>query len=200
VTAAEIEELTIAPTELILSEGDQVQLQAIGRFSNGVRGNLTQQAHWRTSNANIVQMETLGIVEAVGIGETTITAHYEELDSEEIAVTVLPFVENGKPDLIVENINYSEAENTIVTATIVNQGSVRSTGFLVSAFVRDEAPDYSDLGDDFSRIEYLGPNHGTTVQFELELFGNDTIWVYTDTNNQIQESHEYNNAKMLVVE
>ena len=63
----------------------------------------------------------------------------------------------------------------------------------------NQEPNFLEIGDDFAWIDYLGPNHGTAVSFDLNLQGTPTIWVLVDTTKIIDESHENNNKENLTI-
>ena len=196
VTSATLEELTITPSEISLTEGDRVQLQAIGTFSNGDSGNVTQQSRWITGNSAIAQFDDPGILEAVGIGTTSIYASYDSIDSSSVTVDSAPYVENGRPDLIIEDISVQgSGEDAIVSVVATNQGARGASGFWLDVFVGPDTPEFHSIGDSFYWIEYLGPNQGRTIALPLSLYGDSTVWSVIDTTELVNESHENNNIE-----
>jgi hypothetical protein len=200
VTEAELEELSVSPSQLVITEGDQMQLEAYGSFSDGESGTLTQQVRWVTENAAIAQFAENGIVEGVSVGTTSISAIYDDTVSSEVNIEVKPYVENGKPDLIVEDLlSQQDDGSVIISTTIVNQGSNGATGFWLDLFIGSTEPDFNDIGDVFVWIDYLGPNRGIILENEFTIQGTTTIWALVDTTLLITESHENNNKKSTTI-
>ena len=124
----------------------------------------------------------------------------DKQESKEVSVEVKPYVVNGKPDLIIETIvDQQDGDTTIISTTLVNQGSNGAEGFWLDIFVGSLEPDFHDIGDVFIWVDYLGPNRGLTVQSELSIQGTTTVWGLVDTTKLIEESHENNNKESITV-
>lgn len=203
VTASTLERLTIHPNEADLVEGETVSISATGYFSNGSSGNFTQQARWVTGDGSIVKIPSPGELLGISPGETRIHAIYEDLQSESIPVTVQPFYENGKADLIIE-----EAEGFIYEGVayfdvrIKNQGNASAVEFWVDAWgERLVAPDPFDIGDYYEKLPYLSPSHYANLSFSFPFSQNSgASWIQIDTSNSVEESRESNNSKQISIE
>lgn len=195
VTSADLDRISITPNEVQIIEGDKVQLKASATFSNGETGDFTDQVRWITDNGSVVQFEDTGTLLAVGEGETEVYASYEALVSDPADITVDPYYEGGRPDLLITNaFSESQGETQRIQYTIKNQGTQSAIGFWVDVFNGGQAPELMDIGVDYHWFEYLGPGHESTKSFELSLPNLATYqWLIADTNNNIEESHENNN-------
>ena len=200
VTAASIDRISISPNELLLTDGDQVQLQATATFTNGESGLFTQQVRWITDNGAVVQFDEIGLLQAVGQGETEVTAVYEDITSDPIEVEVMPYYEGGKPDLRIYDATIEDRASTrLIRAMVVNQGSQSAIGFWLDVFNQTGEPSVDDIGNDYIWMEYLGPGHSSTQEFELPLASAvPAPWLMVDTTNDIEESHENNNTFQVV--
>lgn len=196
VTAASVDRISITPNELQLIDGDQVQLQATATFTNGESGLFTQQVRWITDNGAVVQFDEYGLLQAVGQGETEVTAVYEEIISDPVEIEVMPYYEGGKPDLRVTDASIEDRSATrIVRTTITNQGSQSAIGFWLDIFNQSSEPAINDVGDDYHLFEYLGPGHSTSHEFEMPLSSAvPSPWLMVDAADEIEESHENNNT------
>ena len=76
VTAATLSSVALTPAHPVLPSGSSVTFTATGTFSDGSTQDLTAQAQWQSSAGAIaaVQAGTAGLVKAVDLGQTTITA------------------------------------------------------------------------------------------------------------------------------
>ena len=195
VTGATLTEISIEPSEVLLSEGHQLQMKALGSFSDGTVGVITQQVRWITDNSNIVQFQENGILIANGVGTSQVQAKLDRLESPLIDVQVSPFVENGKADLVFESISIDWTGDTpYLDAILVNQGSIGAEDFWVDLYYQDNEPYISQIGDQYDHINYLGSNQGLGLHFELDLLESGTIWIFADSGDYINESHENNNT------
>lgn len=78
-----VKSLEITPSHLKLNQvGDTQILQAIG--SNGPQNYLNLDIRWSSANPTIATVNPNGLVEAIGIGTTTVYAKYKELKTEAI--------------------------------------------------------------------------------------------------------------------
>lgn len=68
-TACQGDKLTVSPDSLVMYEGEEIQVEA-------KLGATQVVAEWATADAAVATVEA-GLVKAVGVGETTVTATYE---------------------------------------------------------------------------------------------------------------------------
>lgn len=194
VTEASLLSLTIEPNEIELMEGQQLQMKAIGAFSDGAEGNVTQQVRWVTEDADIVQFRENGVLTASGVGTTQIQAKWERLNSDPVEVKVNPYVENGRADLVFESLDIVwQDDDVVLEVVLLNQGSIGAEEFWVDLYYQEEAPEVNQIGDIFGQVPYLGPNQGIGLTFEIDYWNTNTLWLFADSTDSINESHENNN-------
>ena len=192
VTDAELEQIDIEPSDIILQEGEQLQLQAIGTFSDGSRGNMTSQVRWITGNSTILRFPAAGIATGITAGETTVHVALDRMESQPVSARVSPLNSNGKPDLVIQEIQ-STAFGAQVT--IINQGQAIASDFWVDAYVGGNEPSIGNIGDGFVWIEQLNPNYAMVIDIDVSLQGSGYYWIFVDSNNDVVESHENNNIQ-----
>jgi trimeric autotransporter adhesin len=80
VTAAILTSLVVTPANPSIASGTSVQMTATGIFSDGTTEDLTQEAEFTSSDPNVAVGDDIlsinGLVNAVGPGSATITAHF----------------------------------------------------------------------------------------------------------------------------
>ncbi len=78
VTPAALVSLSLRPGSLSLSRGSSAGLTAIGTYTDGTTADLTAQVTWTSADATIASVSngvgTSGVVQAVAVGDTVITA------------------------------------------------------------------------------------------------------------------------------
>ena len=203
VTDSTLERLTIHPNEADIVEGETVYISATGYFSNGSSGDFTQQAMWVTADGSIVKISSPGELLGVSPGDTRVHAIFEDLESESIPVTVQPFYENGKADLIIEEADgFIYEDMAYFDVRIKNQGNASAVEFWVDAWgERIVAPDPFDVGDYYEKIPYLSPNHYINLSFSFPFSeSSGDSWIQIDTSNSVEESRESNNSKQIFIE
>ncbi len=194
VTDAALERLTVAPARLDLAAGDETRLVATARFSDGSSGDFSAQVLWRTGDPSVVRIADAGQVTAVGEGETTVRASFEDLDSDTVPVSVEGV---AAPDLVV-----SAASGEIVggmlelAVTVRNAGTTGASGFWVDVFVDpDGAPEVGDFGDDWQLVEYVGAASTASLTYQIPApSGSHEVVVFVDSNDEIEEADETNNT------
>src|SRR5262245_53184992 len=68
--------IIITPGKGAAPAGRTVQFTAVARYSNGKKKDVTQQAVWATSNANLAVISNVGFLQALRAGSLNITATY----------------------------------------------------------------------------------------------------------------------------
>lgn len=69
--------ITVSPNQSSLPLGETKQLTAMGSFSDGSTQNLTPSATWVSSSQAVASVNAQGIVTAVGVGATQLSATYQ---------------------------------------------------------------------------------------------------------------------------
>ena len=194
VTKAALVSIEISPQNVSLQEGQQLQMSATGLFSDGAQGNITQQVRWLTADPDVIQIRANGVLVANGVGTTQVQAKVDRLSSAQTQIVVNPYTEHGRPDLVFEETEIVWYEETPVLETVlVNQGAVGAEEFWVDLYYQAGKPDINQVGDSFGLVQYLGPNQGTRLAFELDYWNTTALWLFADSTDVIDESHENNN-------
>ncbi|MBM73777.1 MAG: hypothetical protein CMK59_00135 [Proteobacteria bacterium] len=195
VTEAEIERVSISPSEITLYEGESVLLSAIAHYSDGSSGSITQQARWIIGDGSIAMISEDGYLTGQNPGTTTLTLNYNNDDLMVLPVEVRLYDENGRPDLTITNIEATVEEQVLsIDVQLKNQGNKGAHDFWLDVFLNSD-PLINGTGDIFERIEYLAPNSSfmfsTQIPYDLN-FG--SVSAIVDTNQEQDESHENNNT------
>lgn len=193
VTDAALLRLTVSPDDVVAVAGEKVQLSASAGFSDGSSGDVTGQVRWITDDGDVAQLSGDGRLSAVAAGETTIRAEWDGVTSEAVGVEVLPEA-TGKPDLVISSMSGSAAGGWVsLSVQVENVGGASAGEFWVDAWGDPgSTPQIGDVGDDYVLLSYLGPGQTQTLSFDLP--GDSSAYVLADTNDDIDESDESNNA------
>lgn len=98
--------IDVSPVAVSLPRGVTQQFQAIGIYSNGPTEDLTAQANWSSSDAEVATVSPAGVTRAVAIGECTVKASVNGRSGERVVkvtpaelqrleVSPLPFTSAG---------------------------------------------------------------------------------------------------------
>ncbi|MEZ4431542.1 MAG: Ig-like domain-containing protein [bacterium] len=87
VEAAPLVALAIAPLEVELPIGGRQPFTAIARYADGTDRDVTAQAEWRTDAPAVLGADR-NVFTALAVGEATVTATLDGIDSDEATVTV----------------------------------------------------------------------------------------------------------------
>jgi uncharacterized protein YjdB len=88
VTDETLELLTVEPSELTLPVGLAEALVATGTYTNGQSLMLSADAEWTSGNEDVVRVDSAGLVTAIAVGETLVTAQLDgKTDTAFIRVT-----------------------------------------------------------------------------------------------------------------
>ena len=200
VTDQSVTALDVEPGSVDLEPGGSVQLGATATWTDGSRTDATGMVRWVTGNGNVATIDD-GLLTGQGQGETTITAQYNEIVSENVPVTV---VAGAVPDLQIGTLSASASgDDLTVTVEVENTGSAGVGGFYLDVFLDPSgAVGVGDVGDAWTRVDWVGA--GESVQFAVDLTsvseGEHTIAAYADTEDEIAESNESNNDAELDVD
>ncbi|MCK5807852.1 Ig-like domain-containing protein [bacterium] len=92
ITNAIIESLQVTPTDVTIPKGTQSKHTATAYYSNGRRVDVPGLATWQTEDSTVATVvasgENGGLVTAVEVGSTTMTALYEGVTSNTVHITV----------------------------------------------------------------------------------------------------------------
>lgn len=71
----------ITPSVLTLIEQDSLQLKAVATYSDGGTKDITTEVLWDVSDPVIATISVLGLIEATSMGETIVTAAFEDMSA-----------------------------------------------------------------------------------------------------------------------
>lgn len=192
VTEADLLGLTVGPGDLELAPGATVQLAAQSVWSDGTRADATTQVQWVTSDGDVAQIASGGVLTAAGAGDAKVHAEWDAVKSEPLPVHVVEGA--AKADLqVTEVIAEAGGGYATLTVTVSNNGGTGASDFFVDLFV-DRAPGAGDYGDDFDIVDYVGPHGTATVSFVLEADVGTPIWLVVDGDGAVDEANEDNNT------
>ncbi len=210
VTAAGVDRLAVYPDELELVVGDDVQLTASAWFSDGSEADATRQVRWVTADGTVATLTQEGLLSAAGEGATTVYAQWDEVRSDDVAVTVGAASSGGggggggttgPANLLVAAASGSVSGGVLdLSVTLQNDGETAASDFWVDVFVDRGTPAVGDLGDDFDLVSYLAAGNTTTLEFQVAVGdGSHSVAVMADTNDDVDESDEGDNVLSTTV-
>lgn len=192
VTDQQITALSVEPRDVVLELGGTVALQASATWSDGSRSDATGLVRWVTDDGSVATLDG-GLLTAAGVGTTTVHAAVDSLSSAPVPVEVLA---TAAPDLRVATLTTTGADGQIqVDVVIENTGTSGASAFWLDVFVDPVGSlGPGDVGDDFARVDWLGPGEQLGLGFELAAdAGSHTIVAVVDIENEVAESAENNN-------
>jgi Bacterial Ig-like domain (group 2) len=80
--------INIAGSTALTTVGQQSQLTANATFANGQTRNVSSQAQWQVSNPAVATISATGLVRALALGETQVTATFRNVTSGPATVTI----------------------------------------------------------------------------------------------------------------
>lgn len=200
VTDQSVTAIAIEPGSVDLEPGGSVQLDATATWTDGSRTDANGLVRWVTGNGNVATIAD-GLMTGQSEGETTITAQWNDIISENVEVSV---VTGATPDLQIGTLSASASgDDLTVTVEVENTGSAGVGGFYLDVFLDPSGSvGVGDVGDAWTRVDWVGA--GESVQFAVDLTqvseGAHTIAAYADTEDEIDESNENNNDAELEVD
>ena len=142
VTAAALQRIAISPASVSLAKGLTQQLGATGHYTDGTEQDLTALALWSSEGASIAGVDA-GLVRAVGLGTTTVSAGWDgQVETATVEVTdpalqsievapASPTVAKGLAQAFTATGRYSDASTQDLTAVATWTSS--STGVATMA-------------------------------------------------------------------
>jgi len=199
VTDQALEALTVEPSELVVAVGQEVPMTATAQFTDGLRSDATAQVRWITSDPSVVTFDG-SVLSAAGVGETTVQAQWDEVQSEPIPVEVLA---SASAELRVHTMTAVGVDDTIsVTVQVENSGSAGAADFWVDVFSDPTGGlGPGDIGDDFARVAWVGPEETVAVELEFSGVSDGTheVVAYVDIEDEVEEGDESNNEARVDV-
>jgi hypothetical protein len=118
VTSPVLASIAVTPVDASIPLSSTQQFTATGTYSDGTTQNLTSTAAWASSAGNVATISTTGLASAVGLGQTTVQATSDAINSSTSLTVTAGFALNGS----LNNARYRH------TATLLNDGTVLITG------------------------------------------------------------------------
>jgi hypothetical protein len=115
--------MTIVPSTSILAVGNGLVLQAIGKFSNGSTGDVTNSVTWLSATPSVAVISSTGYATAVATGTANVSASSGS-DTVTAAITVVP---------VVDLTYFANANTSGVSSAVVNVSNPGSTGAALCA-------------------------------------------------------------------
>jgi len=202
VTDAELDSLTISPPSVILAVGEQIQLTAEARFSDGVSADASSQVRWITGDASVVTLDGNGQLNGEGSGTTTVHVEWAGVSSDAIDVEVVGGGATGTVDLTIADVYATVDEGSGVVSVWVdveNLGSGTAAAFWIDVWIDPgSTPGFGDWPDAYGECEYVGPGDFSTVLIQLYTTvtgGSHDLFLVVDSTDDIVETSESNNTK-----
>jgi len=102
--------ISVTPVNPMISDGNQQQFKATGKFSDGSMQDLTASVTWSSSDKNVATISTGGLAATVGTGSSTIKAVSGSVPGSTL-LTVTPSGGAGVPALV-QHVSGSSTRNT----------------------------------------------------------------------------------------
>jgi hypothetical protein len=193
VTEAELDALSVLPSDLTVGVDQKVELEATARWSDGTQSKATSQVRWIIDDPDVAIIDGTKLI-GQRAGKTRVRAVWDEVESAEAEVVV---VESAAPDLRLLDVSaWSDDGRVTLSLEVQNRGNAGASSFWIDAFLdpsRDPRP--TDLGDAFDLVNWVGPGATKTVTLTLDDVdaGDHDLIVLLDSGGVVDESDEDNN-------
>lgn len=201
VTDAQLDALTVSPPSVIVATGEQIQLTAEARFSDGASADASSQVRWITGDATVATLDGSGQLMGEGPGTTTVHVEWSGISSDPIEVEVLGSGASGEVDLTISDVYAivdDDAGMISAWVDVENLGSGTAAAFWVDLWVEpDGLPSFGDWPDSYGECEYVGPGSTATVLLQAESAGTGStqeLFLVVDSTDEIAETSESNNT------
>jgi len=84
----DVDSLVISPSAVSIGEGETAQLSAVANFVDGTSRDVTAEITWVSSNEAVAVVSATGLVTTTGVGQSNITAKYNDTESSIVPVSV----------------------------------------------------------------------------------------------------------------
>jgi hypothetical protein len=135
VPSTSLSSLALNTVESSLKISETFQLNVTGTYSDGSSHNLTSLVTWESSNSDVASISASGVVLAVSLGTTSVTASLDGL-SKVLQVTVLPSLDSLSVTDISSSLKVSVPFQLTLTGTY-SDGSTQDLSSLVAWSVAD---------------------------------------------------------------
>ena len=151
-----MELIRIEPTEIKIAVGEQLQLKAVGVYSDSSEQDITSHVKWSASNLDIASVNKDGIVKAKQHGNLTIEAKSSDIDGHEVhsfakmtaldnkklnSIKISPQniqIHNGLTQQLTATAFYSDGTSELITDSVIWSSSdtkfatINSNGLLTA--------------------------------------------------------------------
>ena len=196
VTDAGLVRLAVTPSSLTVGLWDTVVLSAEATFSDGSSSDASGQVRWITSDPSIAQLSASGTVQGTGLGATTISAEWNDVASDPVAIEVVSEVLSVETDLYFDWVSGVVDDGSLeVMVSIHNDSDAAVSEIWLDLFVDPgTTPSFGDWPDWYHQIEYLAPGESTTVTMSASTSAaSHEFALLLDSLNTVDESNEANN-------
>lgn len=200
VTDQQVTGLVVAPGDVVLGLGQEVQLVATATFSDGSAGDVTGLVRWITDDGSVATLEG-GLLVGHDEGATAVRAQYEDLASNDVSVEV---VDSGytstwyAPDLAIDHVDaLSDGEWVYYEVTLSNYGDTGTGPFWVDLYVdRWNEPPVGSDGDDWVEVAWIGAWDTQVIEFLVaaDCSWGCSSWVFADSYDDVDEPWEFDNV------
>ncbi|NAX47985.1 hypothetical protein CAG70_13430 [Photobacterium halotolerans] len=90
VTAATVLSVTITPESASIANGTTQQFTATAKFSDGSTLDVTDLVSWKSDDTSVATISATGLAHGLNEGNTVVTAHYQDVTSADIPLSVTP--------------------------------------------------------------------------------------------------------------
>jgi Big-like domain-containing protein len=123
ITPAPLVSITLRPSAPGMAPGTNLQLEAVGNYENGTTKSLTASVTWKSADPGVATVSSSGLVSAVDLGTTTITASQGPITGSTL-LTASPLV----------SLALSPGDPTIAGGTTIQ---LTATGTLLNGSTQD---------------------------------------------------------------
>ncbi len=135
-TSATLVSIAVTPNTPSIAKGLTQQLTAMGTYTDGSTVDITSSATWTSANTSASTVTSSGLVTAVDVGDSIVTATKDSISGTATVTTVnsapvgqnITYNANGGFAVTIDLNNYfSDADGDPMTGTVVGSGILRGT-------------------------------------------------------------------------
>jgi len=124
ITDATLQSISITPDNVLLPKGSDVQLIAIGTYSDNTTSDISNQVNWKANDAFISisnENNSSGLLHAIDVGESTITANYNGVSAtSNVTVSAATLTDITIAAVVSGDFNLGTIKSYVATGTYSN--------------------------------------------------------------------------------